>query len=80
MVGAMWESMVRVPVIQVTVPSATVPASFSMALPKAATRTGGALTPGTSSGANALVETRSPVTLTVSPLSRGINAARYSLM
>ena len=70
----------RVPVIQVTVPSATVPASFSMAVAKRRHQDGRALTSGTSSGAKALVVTRSPVTLTVSPCSRGISAARYSFM
>ena len=42
MVGTMCPSMVEVPVIQVMVPSATRPASFSMVLPSAATRVGGA--------------------------------------
>ena len=44
MTGAMCDSMVEMPVIQVTVPSATRPANFSMVSPNAATSTGGAVT------------------------------------
>ena len=80
MAGAMWPSMVAVPVIQVTVPSATRPANLSMVSPSAATSTGGASTPEMSSGANALVVRRSPSTRTVSPCSSGIREARYSFM
>ena len=76
----MWLPMVAVPVIQVTVPSATVPARLSMTVPSAATRTGGAVAPGTSSGKGVVVVTRSPVLLTVSPRKRGISEARYSFM
>ena len=80
MVGTMCSAMVPVPVIQVTVPSATVPASLSMTVPRAATRTGGAVAPGTPRGRGVLVDTRSPVLLTVSPRRRGMSEARYSFM
>jgi hypothetical protein len=79
-VGAVWFLMVPVPVIQVMVPSATVPASFNMAGPKAATSTGGAETPGTSIGAKAFVLTRSPLLLTVSLRKSGMRDARYSFI
>ncbi len=45
MTGEMCDSIVRVPVIQVTVPSATRPASLSMVSPNAATSTGGVEAP-----------------------------------
>ena len=80
MVGAMWSPMVAVPVIQVMVPSATVPASLSMAAPRAATRTGGAVTPWMSRGEKALVVMRSPALLTVSPRRSGMSESRYSFM
>ena len=51
-----------------------------MVSPKAATSTGGAAAPLISSGAKALVVTRSPSTWTVSPRSSGISTARYSFM
>ena len=76
----MWPPMVAVPVIQVMVPSARRPASLSMVSPKAATSTGGASTLAMSSGAKALVVTRSPSQRTVSPRSRGISDVRYSRM
>ena len=79
MAGAMCPAIVPVPVIQVMVPSATVPASFSMVAPSAATRTGGGA-PGTSIGENALVVTRSPALRTVSPRRSGMSDARYSFM
>ena len=75
----MWSPMVAVPVIQVMVPSATRPASLSMVSARAATRTGGASTLAMSSGAKALVVTRSPSQRTVSPRSSGISDVRYSL-
>ena len=78
--GEMCDPTVPVPVIQVMVPSATVPASSSMAGPSAATRTGGAVVPRMSSGANAFVVTRSPVLLGASPRSSGMREARYSRM
>jgi hypothetical protein len=80
MVGAMWFPIVAVPVIQVMVPSATVPASFSMVVPSAATSTGGGLAPGMAMGAKAFVVTRSPTFDTVSPCKSGISDARYSRM
>ena len=80
MVGTMWFSMVPVPVIQVTVPSATVPANFSMRVPRAATRTGGAVAPGTPRGRGVVVVTRSPTLLTASPWRSGMSEARYSSM
>ncbi len=61
MTGEMCDAMVRIPVIQVTVPSATRPASLSMVSPKAATSTGGAAAPRNSRGAKAWVVMRSPV-------------------
>jgi len=70
-------------VYSVLVPSATVPANRSMVAPSAATKTGGASIPGTpamSSGANALVVTRSPVLRAASPWSNGTSDARYSFM
>ena len=80
MVGAMWRPMVPVPVIQVMVPSATVPASLSIVGPRAATRTGGGSTSRISIGVKALVVTRSPALLTASPCSSGTSEARYSFM
>jgi hypothetical protein len=80
MVGAMCEARVWVPVIQVTVPSATRPAKFSMAVPSAASSTGGASTSGTLMAWKALTVIRSPLTLTVSPRSSGISPAKYSFM
>src|SRR6185437_12360438 len=79
-VGAMWSRTVAVPVIHVIVPSATVPASFSIADPSAATSTGGAAAPFTPTGWKALHVTRSPANDTVSPRSKGISADRYSFM
>src|SRR2546421_3884133 len=79
MVGTMCDAMVCGPVIQVTVPSASWPASLSMVGPRAATRTGGASTL-TSNGAIVVALMVSPLYEIDSPRSSGISADRYSRM
>src|SRR5438105_10783030 len=61
--GTMCEARVAGPVIQVTVPSASSPASLSMVGPSAATRTGGASTL-TSNGAIVVALSVSPLNVT----------------
>ena len=75
----MCEARVAGPVIQVTVPSASSPASLSMVGPSAATRTGGVSTL-TSNGAIVVALSVSPLNVTASPCSSGISADRYSRM
>ena len=78
MVGTVWSASVAGPVIQVTVPSAIRPASFSISGPSAATTTGGAATPSMASGA--LVDIVSPVNAAGSPWRSGTRIDRYSRM
>ena len=76
----MWSAIVAGPVIQVTVPSVSDPASFNMTGASAATRTGGGVTPLTSSGAIVMVFSVSPSKETCSPRSSGRSTDRYSRM
>ncbi len=73
----MWPAMVFGPVIQSTVPSATVPASLSRRGPRAATSTGKPA-PGVVSLMSAL--SVSPAYATFSPREAGMRMSRYSFM
>jgi hypothetical protein len=77
MEGTMWAANVFGPTIQVTVPSATVPASSSILGPSAATSTCGA---GAATSTEPCEMTVSPSSDDGSPESIGSNAARYSRM
>ena len=76
MVGTVWEASVLRPVIQVAVPSASVPATFSMRGPSAATTTGTCAAPATWSPA--FTRKSSPWKETGRPWTRGIRTSRYS--
>ena len=78
MVGTVCSVRVAGPVIQVTVPSASCPASFSISGPSAATTTGGASTP--SMPSDAFADRVSPVNAAGSPWSNGPRIERYSRM
>ena len=78
MVGTVCSESVAGPVIQVTVPSASRPAIFSISGPSAATTTGGGSTPSMSSAA--LVDSVSPANAAGSPCSNGPRIERYSRM
>src|SRR5580692_8777940 len=60
MVGTMWSERVLRPTIQVMVPEACRAAIPSMTVPRAATRTGGAVAPSVSGGPRVLVRRESP--------------------
>ena len=81
MTGEMCDAIVWVPVIQVTVPSATRPASLSMVSPSAATSTGGVDGAAQLQGCEGVG--RDALAVHVAPSrrrSRGMSAARYSFM